>query len=450
VVLKLLYVPCTCSLLFFLFPLPLTFLTGGQSIFSDAPLKRGCLCSYFEVSILSTGRKGSIAVGLGERAYPNTRFPGQESNSIGYNGEDGSLMHGCSVGESFGPPLNAGDVIGCGLNYAKNRVIFTCNGLLLPTTEALPEGLIYAIVGLNSIGQSVQVNFGNRDRPFLFSLGEYEGAERRRLMGECLEERVHAASMYTLVCDYLRHAGYAETLRLLESSKMKEKEDTTNSASTSTIATTSTSTIGSTVGQQAKGTKLDLDSQTLNGMTQVRVALMTLVLEGQITTAFQLITTHFPGLFPDQVEELGMEREQPSSAFTPALQTNLIFVKFMLHSQQVVEWLTEGKVEAAVVYARQYLAPFRRSSWISRELLEDVMRLVAFPELHQGHLGVDYLQNRRQDVATLLNSVIMVTSGSEAVSGLERICKQIVACHWGLRHCNEDRGELFRWNLLED
>lgn len=68
-------------------------------------------------------------------ASPSDRLlPGKGFTGIAYRGADGCLFDGVSsdpgVGIDFGPRFGKGDVVGCGLLVAEQRVFFTHNGKL--------------------------------------------------------------------------------------------------------------------------------------------------------------------------------------------------------------------------------------------------------------------------------------------------------------------------------
>ena len=58
------------------------------AIRTDWPCPQRCLLYYFEVNILDSGTRGSVAVGLSDAHFRLTRQPGWEPNSYGYHGYD--------------------------------------------------------------------------------------------------------------------------------------------------------------------------------------------------------------------------------------------------------------------------------------------------------------------------------------------------------------------------
>ncbi|CAB1353854.1 unnamed protein product, partial [Coregonus sp. 'balchen'] len=108
------------------------------------PLSKGNC--YFEVTIVDTGVRGMIAVGLVPQYYKLDHQPGWLPHS------------------QFGPKCNRGDRIGCGiylesLEDGQTTVLFTKNGKEVGTVvvPGSPEAL-YPAVGMHSLGEEVQLD----------------------------------------------------------------------------------------------------------------------------------------------------------------------------------------------------------------------------------------------------------------------------------------------------
>ncbi|XP_027000680.1 SPRY domain-containing protein 3 isoform X2 [Tachysurus fulvidraco] len=113
------------------------------------PLSKGNC--YFEVTIMDTGVRGTIAVGLVPQFYKLDHQPGWLPHSIAYHADDGKLYNGNPVGQQFGPKCNRGDRIGCGIyadtfNAGLTTVFFTKNGKEL--LEYVGKGKSIMDVGL--------------------------------------------------------------------------------------------------------------------------------------------------------------------------------------------------------------------------------------------------------------------------------------------------------------
>lgn len=135
------------------------------------------LAQYFSSNTTSaspspTSGVDCVAVGLATDNFDNHfKFPGWDSESYGYHGDDGAIFHGDGhqltlYDPSFGP----GDTIGCGLNYLDNTIFFTLNGVYLGTAfENINTSVAYyPTLGIDC-SNPIEVNFGNK-KPFEFDL----------------------------------------------------------------------------------------------------------------------------------------------------------------------------------------------------------------------------------------------------------------------------------------
>ncbi|XP_068454152.1 SPRY domain-containing protein 3-like isoform X2 [Clinocottus analis] len=126
------------------------------------PLSKGNC--YFEVTIVDTGVRGTIAVGLVPKFYRLDHQPGWLPYSVAYHADNGKLYNGNPVGQQFGPKCARGDRIGCGIHSENIKagftiVFFTKNGKEVGSLEVpvSAEGLFPA-VGMHSLGEEVKVD----------------------------------------------------------------------------------------------------------------------------------------------------------------------------------------------------------------------------------------------------------------------------------------------------
>ncbi|CZR53247.1 uncharacterized protein PAC_03125 [Phialocephala subalpina] len=142
------------------------------SLRADHPMPSQCGIYYFEVDIVSRKREeSSIGIGFSTKNVPLSRLPGWEPESYAYHGDDGHSFCCQSSGKHYGPPFNAGDVIGCGVNFRTGCAFFTKNGDHLGTAfRDIKEnkGKLFPSVGMKKTGEHIRVNFGQR--PFVFDI----------------------------------------------------------------------------------------------------------------------------------------------------------------------------------------------------------------------------------------------------------------------------------------
>lgn len=121
---------------------------------------------YFEVTIVDTGVRGTIAVGLVPKSYRLDHQPGWLPHSVAYHADNGKLYNGNPVGQQFGPKCSRGDRIGCGIHFENIEtgvasVFFTKNGKEVGSVEVgVSEEGLFPAVGMHSLGEEVRVDLG--------------------------------------------------------------------------------------------------------------------------------------------------------------------------------------------------------------------------------------------------------------------------------------------------
>ncbi|KAF7240306.1 SPRY domain-containing protein 3 [Varanus komodoensis] len=95
------------------------------------------------VSIVDSGVRGTIAVGLVPQYYSLDHQPGWLPDSVAYHADDGKLYNGRAKGRQFGTKCSSGDRIGCGIEPVSfevqtAQIFFTKNGKRV-SSEASPS-----------------------------------------------------------------------------------------------------------------------------------------------------------------------------------------------------------------------------------------------------------------------------------------------------------------------
>nr|POF05914.1 uncharacterized protein CFP56_53301 [Quercus suber] len=98
---------------------------------ADHPMPKEVGLYYYEVTVLSRGKDGGVAVGFSTRKAQLNRLPGWETESWAYHSDDGCSYAGASTGKQYGPLYGSQDVVGCGVNFKTGNAFFTKNGVFL-------------------------------------------------------------------------------------------------------------------------------------------------------------------------------------------------------------------------------------------------------------------------------------------------------------------------------
>ncbi|KAI3644334.1 hypothetical protein MP228_010498 [Amoeboaphelidium protococcarum] len=197
---------------------------------------------YYETTIVDKGRDGYIGIGYQLQNVSLARLPGWELQSWGYHGDDGNSF-GCSgTGVPFGPTFTTGDVIGCGVNFHSGDIFYTKNGSLIgvafrdfyrqlnlqsssgssartsSVTITRQNLQLYPCVGLRTVGEIVESNFGQK--PFRFDIIQYIKEEKAKLYQQVIHSSydVLEDDLGLIVLNYLLYEGMLESARSLASS----------------------------------------------------------------------------------------------------------------------------------------------------------------------------------------------------------------------------------------
>ncbi|TFY78143.1 hypothetical protein EWM64_g5869 [Hericium alpestre] len=141
------------------------------SILSNLPIVAGMYAvpptakgAYFEVRI--NKMKGVIAIGTACLPYPYFRLPGWNRLSAGLHLDDRrKFFEDPEGGRDYAcPEVRAGDIVGCGYEFASGELFFTYNGARLPPAFRgiyMPRHTqdVYAALGFEGENE-VEVNFG--------------------------------------------------------------------------------------------------------------------------------------------------------------------------------------------------------------------------------------------------------------------------------------------------
>ncbi|KAK6029135.1 SPRY domain protein [Ostertagia ostertagi] len=181
---------------------------------ADYPIPPQCGVYYFEITIVR-GLKGCMGVGVCGKSVNLNRLPGWDRDSYGYHGDDGNFFSSSGNGVSYGPKFTSGDVIGCGVNLVNRTIFFTKNGVHLgiASRELTHIDDLYPTIGLQTTGEVVDANFGQR--PFRFDIRPEMEAARAKVANEILSIQLPPEKtdwMNRLVSSWMACEGYSKSM----------------------------------------------------------------------------------------------------------------------------------------------------------------------------------------------------------------------------------------------
>ncbi|ORY89936.1 CTLH/CRA C-terminal to lish motif domain-domain-containing protein [Syncephalastrum racemosum] len=155
----------------------------------------------------------------------------------------------------------------------------------------------------------------------------------------------------------------------------------------------------------------DTDPKTWQ-LLDARKAIYDAVLDGQIPTALDLLSQHFPQFISE-------DPYAPSLTGPTPMQT----VFCQLRCQQFVEIVRASEPEQAIAFAQQHLQPLRK---LFPDMTAEVSSLIAYPDPHNSHASHLLTQERRDQLAESVNAVVLGFCGLPRESALERLQKQMI------------------------
>ncbi|PHH70867.1 hypothetical protein CDD80_5676 [Ophiocordyceps camponoti-rufipedis] len=260
----------------------------ASAVRSDHHMPPQCGIYYFEVQILHGKRDDTtIAVGFSTKATSLSRPVGWEPDSWGYHGDDGRCFFGQNSGKSYGPTFNAGDVVGCGVNFRDKSAFFTKNGVKLDVAfKDVVKGKLYPSVSLKKPGEHILANFGQV--PFVFNIDDLMRDERQKMQREIseadtskLEPGMNETDLIqTLVLQFLQHDGHVETARAFAEDMRAQKR-----------------ALSLDPNAEVAGINIK-DEEDANNRQRIRKA----ILEGDIDRALKYTNAYYPQVLQDNEE----------------------------------------------------------------------------------------------------------------------------------------------------
>lgn len=114
---------------------------------------------YWEAKIYDKPQDTTVSVGLTTKPYPQFRLPGLHRYSIAYDSTGIRRVNQPFRAPQYGPPLQPGDVVGCGYRTRTGTVFFTRNGKKLEDVAHGVRMNMFPTIGATGPA-TVVVNFG--------------------------------------------------------------------------------------------------------------------------------------------------------------------------------------------------------------------------------------------------------------------------------------------------
>ncbi|KAJ3015945.1 UNVERIFIED_CONTAM: Ran-binding protein 10 [Siphonaria sp. JEL0065] len=282
---------------------------------------------YFEVRVLSKGKEGWMGMGCCARNVDLDRLPGWDPISYGYHGDDGFKFESSGKGKPYGPTYTTGDYIGCIVNYQENTMSFTKNGTLIGVAFKIlkPDLPLYPQVGFRTPGESMQINFGLE--AFKFDIEGYVLEQQIKVWKTVhpvqipIPPSLQPASLATnpvfidasknlrtqrfsefpdlllhdLILEHLEHVGYHETAAVFrETIADLDVVDGISDLTKNRKQFLKKSTdVNNTTGTE---NAMDVDDLIDLSSIKIQKQLRSKIMNGDISTALQLIESQFPNL----------------------------------------------------------------------------------------------------------------------------------------------------------
>ncbi|PNY28842.1 Ran-binding protein 10 [Tolypocladium capitatum] len=204
----------------------------ASAVRADRHMPPQCGIYYFEVQILHGKRDDTtVAIGFSTKTASLARPVGWEPESWAYHGDDGRCYTGQTNGRTYGPTFNAGDVVGCGVDFRDRTAFFTRNGVKLGGAfHDISRSKLYPSISLKKPGEVIVANFGQL--PFVYNIDDLMREQREKIQKAIestdtsrLEPGMNETDLIqTLVLQFLQHDGYVETARAFAEDMRTQKE----------------------------------------------------------------------------------------------------------------------------------------------------------------------------------------------------------------------------------
>lgn len=444
----------------------------AAAIRADKPMPAQCGVFYYETTIISGGKEGSIGIGFCTKKVSLNKLPGWEQESWGYHGDDGASFCCSGARKSYGPKFSKDDIIGCGVNFRTRTAFFTRNGHNLGVAfKDINKTKIYPVVGMKKAGENVRVNFGQKR--FVYDIDHYMKMEKAQTYEDIHQYPVNrlcppldeSALIQALVSQYLSHDGFVDTARTFAQDVQNELK-----------------ALNSGLGRPGfclLDSKGDIDAVQ-------RQKIRNAILEGDVEHALKYTNAYYPSVLKDnELLYFRLRRRKLVEMIRGVAETvhenNNWNVKNNNQNGTVhdfdhdmdiddpmngggSEWdgmdmedeemnnikaaNVKNALDAAVEYGQRLRVDFSSDTRPEiRKPLEEAFSLLAYTDPKTSVLAHLLDEDGRISDAEELNSAILVSLGKSSAAALERLVKQLTVL---LQDMSEDGGPGAFVNLRND
>ena len=255
------------------------------------------------------------------------------------------------------------------------------------------------------------MNFGAK--PFQFDIEGMIAEEREQRQFAILQSNIPSNACHNIVCSYLKHYGYAETLKAFDEESFQE---------------------------QVKANEENPQNFGLEDRKKVR----NMLFEGNVEGVRELLISKQPEL---------------SGAASPLnFQPLWRNAFYHLSVQQFIELMREDKYMEAVELSQSSLSLFYKESDEQDKHLKDVLALLAYKDPHQSPVGHLMTTSQRENVADVINTAMLEHNASpsstkktrNSKSVLEKLLVQLCRVQAEIRRRNDNKGEIFKLEHYAD
>eukprot|EP00045_Choanoeca_perplexa_P012941 m.144045 g.144045 ORF g.144045 m.144045 type:complete len:411 (-) comp16186_c0_seq1:1273-2505(-) len=351
------------------------------AIRTSSPVPTNCGVYYFELTAIQIDQPGGrVACGFTNIKSPSySTLPGTSENSWAYRVDTGEAWHDRSVAFT-GPAFNDGHVLGCGFDLFRHVIFFTKDGVLLDGTFAYQpigdDGEKYdwwPILGMASRGAVVKANFGSS--PFVYDIAAYKATVQLEVEKQIRSQELSPAlieALPKLALNYLIHRGYSKTAAVFAKQPVSQASQ-----------------------------------------ANARREVMTAITKGDCDEALKQAHQLCPTMAQDHPEAL-----------------------FQLHCQRYVELIRTSHGDDTLI--DQLISEGQALQLLSDDLLKhamfdvtcmhDIFLLAAHPDLASCPMLTYLDEQRRHDVADIVNSALLEHFDARSQSHLEVMLRHIQQC----------------------